>query len=391
MTEDISRIQQAQIHARQLANDAALEELMQVESEENFEQWTDEAFNPAGIARQFKQLELQTRRHSRKENADKAEKSEEEHLQVTRLEEVSEQFERKNPELQSRSLLLLRSRIGQNDTKEEILRKVLEMYTDHSLADEAIDFLIETTRGELGNQVRLAKETLNETHGREVRAGRNIAQQAREFSKEGLGTPMGLRNLYRDITGNPRESNVLFNELSSKFEYNKMKTLIDFLLHSLGSDLKAKGSSIDHAELHRLISETRKLQSILGIFRFFKSRMALIIAAFARHGLILPSRLNFEALAKLFMKLLQERYPSAEKILQLGIQLGLSDEVIAQIIIFTQMRDGVRGVAPKLFKSEQHRQDVLKSFIDAIEDLDDKIEEEEEGDEKEKKKKKDKK
>lgn len=186
MTEDISRIQQAQIHARQLANDAALEELMQVESEENFEQWTDEAFNPAGIARQFKQLELQTRRHSRKENADKAEKSEEEHLQVTRLEEVSEQFERKNPELQSRSLLLLRSRIGQNDTKEEILRKVLEMYTDHSLADEAIDFLIETTRGELGNQVRLAKETLNETHGREVRAGRNIAQQAREFSKEGL-------------------------------------------------------------------------------------------------------------------------------------------------------------------------------------------------------------
>lgn len=202
---------------------------------------------------------------------------------------------------------------------------------------------------------------------------------------------MGLRNLYRDITGNPRESNVLFNELSSKFEYNKMKTLIDFLLHSLGSDLKAKGSSIDHAELHRLISETRKLQSILGIFRFFKSRMALIIAAFARHGLILPSRLNFEALAKLFMKLLQERYPSAEKILQLGIQLGLSDEVIAQIIIFTQMRDGVRGVAPKLFKSEQHRQDVLKSFIDAIEDLDDKIEEEEEGDEKEKKKKKDKK
>src|SRR5262249_22188290 len=162
--------------------------------------------------------------------------------------------------------------ISQRDTKEEILHKVLEMYPDYSLADEALDFLLQTTEGSLAEEVRLAKEELNAQYGREVKAGRNIAEQSREFSKQGLGSPMGLRNLYREVTGNPRDANTLFNELTTKFNYDKMKTAIDFLLHSMGSDLKSKGPSIDRGELHRLLSETRKLQGILGIFRFFKSR-----------------------------------------------------------------------------------------------------------------------
>lgn len=393
MSEEIHapRIQPTQLQAQQAAG-IAITEIFQEESDAELQQWIDEgAFNPLMIARRFEQLETKTRRQARKEEADKAEKKEEgENLQVQEIQAVSEQFQRKNPELHVRSLLLLRSRISQQDTQEEILRKVLEMYPDYSLADEALDYLLETTKGELANRVRLAKETLNETYGREVRAGRNIAEQARSFSSQGLGTPTGLRDLYRDVTGNPRDSNTLFNELTTKFEYEQMKTLIDFLLHSLGSDLKSKGSSIDHAELHRLLTETRKLQSILGIFRFFKSRMALIMSAFLRQNVPLSGKISFELLSKLFMKFIQERYPAPEKVLQMALQLGLNEDLLAQIIIFTQMRDGVRGVAPKLFKSEQHRQDVLKSFIDAIEDLDEQMEEdEEEEDEKNKKKKKD--
>lgn len=395
MTGDIhtSHIQQTHLQSQQILPPTLLE-IYQEESDAKFQQWADEAaFSPSLFARKFEQLELKTRRQARKEEAERTEKKEEgENFVVQEIQAISEQFERKNPELEARPLQLLRARIKLQDTKEEILEKVLAMYPDFSLADEALDFLLRTTKGELSVQVRLAKQTLNETYGREVRAGRNMADQAREFSSKGLGTPTGLRGLYRDITGNPRDSNTLFNELSSKFEYEKMKTLISFLLHALGSDLKSKGSSIDHAELHRLITETRKLQAILGIFRFFKGRMALIAAAFARAGLSLPSGLSFEALSKLFMKFLQERYPAPEKVLQMAIQLGLAEEWIAQTIIFTQMRDGIRGVAPKLFKSEQHRQDVLKSYIDAIEDLDERLEEEDENEkkEKEKKKKKDK-
>lgn len=390
MSEDLtpSRIQPTQLdttRAQQAAAQQAVRGMIvaQEESAEGFQSWIDEgAFSPAMMARRFDALENKRKRVGRDEEAEKTERKEEV-LQVKRLEEVSEQFSRRNPELQTRSLLLLRARITQGDTKEEILRKVLEMYPDYSLADDALDFLLTTTEGNLAEEVRAAKEELNALHGREVKAGKNIAEQAREFSKQGLGTPTGLRNLYREVTGNPRDASTLFNELTSKFNFDKMKTVIDFLLHSMGGDLKSKGPSIDRGELYLLMTEARKLQGILGIFRFFKSRMNLINSAFDRQGMQLPMRLTFEMLAKLFMKAVQERYPSADKILQLGIQLGLSEEILAQIIIFTQMRDGVRQVAPRLFKSDQHRQDLLNAFIDAIEELDERLEDEEEEEEKE--------
>jgi type III secretion protein W len=391
MSEDLtpSRIQPTQLDTTRTQAAAAQQAahgmvVAQEESDLGFQSWIDEGvFNPAMMARRFEALENKRKRTSREEEAEKTERKEEV-FQVQRLEEVGEQFNRKNPELQTRSLLLLRTRISQRDSREEILRKVLEMYPDYSLADEALDFLLMTTEGGLAEEVRAAKDELNTLHGREVKAGRNMAEQAREFSKQGLGTPTGLRNLYREVTGNPRDSNTLFNELTSKFNFDKMKTVIDFLLHSMGGDLKSKGPSIDRGELHRLLSEARKLQGILGIFRFFKSRMNLISGAFDRQGLQLPMRITFEMLAKQFMKAVQERYPSADKILQLAAQLGLSEELLAQVIIFTQMRDALRQIAPKLFKSDQHRQDLLNAFIDAIEDLDERLEEEgEEEEEKE--------
>ncbi len=386
---DTTRTQQA---AQQSARGMAV---AQEESQEAFQSWIDEgAFNPMIMARRFESLESKRKRATKEEETEKMAKKEEGVVEIQKIEEVSEQYRQKNPELQTRSLILLRSRIAAGDTKEEILRKVLEMFPDYSLADDALDFLLETTGGKLAEEVRQAKEDLNTTYSREIKAGKNIAQQAREFSEQGLGSPTGLRNLYREVTGNPRDSNTLFNELTSKFNFDKLKTVIAFLLHSLGGDLKSKGPSMDRGELHRILSETRKLQAILGIFLFFQSRMNLISSAFARQEIQLPMRLTFEMLAKLFMKTVQERYPSADKILQMGALLGLSDEFLAQVIIFTQMRDGMRQVAPKLFKSDQHRQDLLNAYIDAIEELDERQEEEEEEDkekeEKEKKEKKDK-
>jgi len=372
--------------AQQLTNQQSARNLLiaQAASAEGFQSWIDEgAFNPLIMARRFESLETRRRRTPKEEEAEKSDRSNQT-LAVQRVEEISDQYNQKNPELQRRSLLLLRSRIARGDTKEEILSKVLEMYPDYSLADEALDFLLETTEGGLAEEVRLAREELNTKYGREIQAGKNIANEARAFSKQGLGSPTNLRNLYREVTGNPRDAHTLFEELTSQFDYEKMKSVIDFLLHSMGGDLKSKGPSIDRSELHRLLSEARKLQSILGIFRFFKSRMNLILSAFERQGMQLPMRLTFEMLAKQFMKALQERYPSADKILQLAAQLGLSEELLAQVIILTQMRDGVRQVAPKLYKSDQHRQDLLNSFLDAIEELDERLEEEEEEEEEEK-------
>jgi len=144
MSDDLtpSRIQPTQLDTTRAQAAAAAQQaargmvVAQEESEEGFQSWIDEgAFNPTVMARRFEALENKRKRTARDEEAEKTERKEQV-LQVQRLDEVSEQFSRRNPELQTRSLLLLRARINQNDTREEVLRKVLEMYPDYSLADD---------------------------------------------------------------------------------------------------------------------------------------------------------------------------------------------------------------------------------------------------------------
>ena len=150
------------------------------------------------------------------------------------------------------------------------------------------------------------------------------------------------------------------------------------MLHSLGADMKAKGPSIPRGELKRLFDETRSMQGILGVFRFFQSRMRLIQREFASYDLLLPSRIDFEILSRIFNKLLAERFLSPEKIMQTGKLMGTSEETAAQMIIYSQMRDAIKQVAPKYFRNQRHKDEIFKAFVDTIDHLEDKMEEEEE-------------
>ena len=370
---------------------AETEALQQIESEEDLEQWCDlDAFNPMAMMRRFRPLdefkEVHHEEHIEEEN--KVEKGQKV-MEVEKVEESATRFQRNNYELQAKSLLILRSRITAKDTPDEVIVKVLQAYPDPALADEAMDFLLETADPETASTIRLAKEQFSQRFDREIKSGRNMGAQAREFSKEGLGSPTSLRDLYRDITLTPREPLKLFEELSDKFPFDKLKTSIQFLLHSLGSDLRSKGSSISRPELVRLIDETRSLQGILGIYRFFKSRMGLIMRQFDSYDISFPNRLQFDVLSKQFVKFLAERFMSPEKILQAARLLGISEEAIAQIIIFTQMRDALRHISPRYYRNPKHREELQQAFLAALEELENQLEEEEEEmQDKEKKKKK---
>lgn len=352
------------------------EEVTQESVQNSVESDANNARFPANLMRgRFVPLE----KHAKEVKAEQKESEEVEETaigQVESIEEIAGQFERKNPEMQTRSLLALRVRISANDSDQEILQKVLEAYPDPSLADEALDFLIATSSPELSQKILQVKKNYHATYGKEIAAGKNIAEQTKQFSQLGLGTPTGLRDLYRDLVLNPREPAALFTELTNTYSFEKLKTVVAFVLHSLGSDLKSKGPSIEPGELTRLLSETKSMQAILGVYRFFKLRMRLIQSSFDREGLDLPPHVTFESLSKLFIKFLLERFPGAEKIYQMGTALGLQDELLAEAIIFSQMRDGLRQISPRFFKSEQHRQDVLSMFLDVLQQIDDKIDEE---------------
>ena len=369
--------------AKQLQELAANEDMMAIDSQENFAEYNDTDL--LALFRNFRTLEEikrgETKKTDKKENVEG-----QKILTVQEVEDAAGRYQRSNEELRAKTLLILRSSITAEDNAEEILNKTLRIYADHALADEAIDFIIETTRDDVQRTAKIAKEQLNENFKREIQAGRNMGAQAREFSKEGLGSPTSLRDLYRDITGTPREPLKLFEELTEKFRYDKLATIITFLLHSLGSDLKSKGPSIPRGELKRLIDETRSLQGIIGIFRFFKSRMRLMQRLFVSYNLVFPPRLNFEVLSRVFVKILSERFVNPDKLQQVAKVLGLAEEIEAQMVIFTQYRDALKHIAPRYYRNPQHRDELLKTFIHTIEDLEDTIEEEKEDEEREKRK-----
>ena len=362
---------------QEIRKEIAEERAMQIESSEDLQQYFEVAtFNPLEQAQKFRNLkELHA---SRQRPAQESEEVEEKILDVESIDENAERFHKMNSELNPKTLRILRSRLSNSDTSSDILQKVDSVYKEAALADEAIEFLYETTEAELQAATAEAKERLRKEKGKEIRAGRNMGAQAREFSTKGLGSPESLRELYRSIISDPREPLKLFDELAEKFRYANLKMAIQFMLHSLGSDLKAKGPSISRGELKRLLDETRSMQGILGVFRFFQSRMRLIQREFASYDLLVPDKLDFEMLARIFVKLLAERFMSPDKIVHTAKIMGIVEEVAAQIVIFSQMRDAIKQIAPKYFRNPRHKEEVFKAFIDTIEKLEDLLEEEEE-------------
>lgn len=364
-----------------IQKEIAASRAMQVESEEDLNQYFElSLFNPMSQVQRFRNLkEIHSKQETKTKEPDEVV---EKVLDIENIDETAERFQQTNYELNAKTLKILRSQIKGGDGAEEILKKVETIYQEAALADEALDFLIATTENQLLAATQEAKEKLNKDKGKEIRAGRNMGAQAREFAERGLGSPTSLRELYRDLILNPRDPLRLFDELAERFRYPTLKTAITFMLHSLGSDLKSKGPSIQRGELKRLIDETRSMQGILGVFRFFQSRMRIVHREFNSYNLILPSRIDFELLSRIFIKILSERFMNPDKIIQTAKFLGIAEETAAQIVIYSQMRDAIKQIAPRYFRDIKHRDEILKAFIDTLEKLEDQLEEEKEEEEK---------
>lgn len=97
--------------------------------------------------------------------------------------------------------------------------------------------------------------------------------------------------------------------------------------------------------------------------------------------------MNFELLSIFFMRLVDERYPSAEKILQIfqsvfpipALSQDTLEAIRMKIILLGLVRDGVKEVSPTyVYRSAQHRDDLYAALIEALEELEDQLEEKEE-------------
>lgn len=302
-----------------------------------------------------------------------------------RTRDAAQRYQDNNPEFRKETLSALREYIKPDDDRDAIEKKLREFYPDLSLQDEALDFLAEVTDGNLRERILEVKDNLNQNFGREILAGKNMAREAREFSEKGIGTPTALKDMYREVTGNPKDAPTLFETLSRDFSYEKLKTVIDFFLKSLGADLRSKGPSIEPGELNQLVTQTRVMQAILGVYRFFRLRMKLVAKEFSHHSIALPKDLNFEEIAKAFMRTVNDRFPSDEKFRLVVAKLGVERSTIGSIILMSQMRDAIREVDGKRLYGrgstdekivQNHKDELWKAVIGGLESLEDDYEEE---------------
>lgn len=374
------RLQQTRVQEAALATTVRIDA-----AESGFDEWTDNAvFNPLAANKRFEQIQQRVRTPERERSQGSKKDDDIETNFVEEIIEIAEQFGKKNPELQARFLVGLHQLINDDDSPDEIMEKLLTSYPDPYLATEALEFLLASSKHRKGLQNKLlqTKELLYNTYEKQIKIGQNISQEAREFSRKGLGTASGLRDFYKEVIATEQEPIQFFEDLIKKFPYEQMKSVLAFLLHSLGADLKSKGSTIDPIELQKLVSEIRNAQAILGVYLFFRARIYMLQKQFSKEGLFFPKELSFEQLAKYYVMLLSERYPNVNRVLQLAAHLGLSESLIAQMLIFTQYKEALRYTSPRLFKSDRHRQDLLEVLIDCITELDEEIEEEEEEEDK---------
>ncbi len=366
------------IQAQQARQSATQVLALQVSAKARFTEEVEEGgVNPAAARKEQERKGRFTDLESRKK-PNVAETSAIKGVEERSEEDLAQNYERRNPELPASKLTILRDAITPEQTAEEILEHVLNTFDDPTLAEEALDYLNHSANGPLKAKIQKARDLLMERMGREVLAGRNIDTAAKAFAKKGVKTATELRNLYREVTGDPKPHNALFEQLSADYSFDDLQKLVEFLLQGMAYDLKSKGPSIQVAELQLLMTEVRNLQSIVWVYLFFRERTKMLKKLYEQYELAYDEKeVNFEKLAKEFVKIVEDRYPSVLKIMRQAEKMGLvADEEKA--LILSQFRDAIRKLSPRLYKSARHKQDLLLAIMEALEQLEKDDEEEEE-------------
>ena len=259
-------------------------------------------------------------------------------------------------------------------------KPVITPFKDPSNVDWAFEYLIDTSAGDTKEKLTLAKKEFYEENKQPVIAGRHATAAAQATADQMVVTEDKLRDDYRDLVFEQPEAMKLFEEISDEYSnYGDMVKYISFLLKAAGDDLRSGGPSIEPGQLDATIKSVRKLQSILVIYRFFRGRMNYIKKRFENESLSYPASLSFESLAKEFIKVASDRFPSEDKVRHGMQKLSVGDDPRKGIIIGENMRDATPQVPKSLvFTTQKNYDEFSEAMTGFLEEMYEIVAEEEE-------------
>lgn len=329
----------------------------------------------------FKKLKEFVRRVTRKDGADIKGRQVAKSSQIVK--DKAGEFAKKNPELSKETLEnILKELVRRHGESEDGLSAqdvedlVLAYYPDPYLANDVLNFLIESTEGGLNDTVRDAQGNHEELYPREIQIGKNISEEARTFESRGLDSPSKLREWYRSAvtsTAGQVKTTDLFLKMMDRFGFEKLVKANHFYLAALGADLRKGGLSVP--ELADKVHQVRSLQAIVNVFRMSRMRMRVIDKAlnyYAKLGVReqLPPGFDFQSLGRLTMNILQDRNISKDTILQKVRAQGFGNSEVAMMCVIQQMSLMLNDLdSHRVFMSPVHKEQTEKAFKETCEFL----------------------
>jgi len=306
-------------------------------------------------------------------------------------------------------LKLMQEKLGHFDP----LTKAL-LPPDVAEIDKAFEFLLEFTQfkmnrttGDTKEKLKLIMQHLKEGKEKHFKSNEAAIKTAQNIigvadgviSETGKSTKEVLTQM-RDMINNPLDVQGKRKHYEQNGGYEAMINDAKGFYHVIGENLKRvkisstesidlpKLPSLENAELLRLNDETRTLQAATRVPMHCKASTRTVEGYLRRHAHfsigkeLFRAHINFESLSKLFFDIVEERYPSAERIIQLTSRLvdllhqEEEERLSTEISVLGVIRDMIKQVNPnKIYRSTQHRDDLYLAIIESLEDLEDQEEE----------------
>ena len=271
------------------------------------------------------------------------------------------------PEFLSRLLRYARSAMeqGRRLDADEFLKELARGSTDPSHQYAMLDILMKgcgESEKALFSLLQDAQAQLERTHGPEIRAGLNIAQEIN--SRASSGEEMqAMRDMYRGEVMGFTSPQACFRALLASSGAEGLKSAIAFLIAGCGADMASVRPSIDSAELGRILTDLQcvdVLQTVLDDLTKLAARMP---AQFGEACL-----LGGEQLAGRVMDMTEQTFVPPSVIAALISDCGIA-RLLAQMDFSRELIRLFRRLSPRLFAHESARQQLVDSAQEHLDGL----------------------
>ncbi len=212
---------------------------------------------------------------------------------------------------------------------------------------------------------REAKAQLEAEAESSIRAGYNISATAQAYAAQGLGDTQDLRNFYRQTVLHYEGVTQTFESILQKFPSESLLDAVAYLLRAVGTDLHARGPSIEREELRAIMDDLFHLESIANLYRSFDQLLQR-----TRRNLGVPVTLDAKNLVGEFLSLTDKKWITETDILNIVKKTSI-EAPSARIYFLQGFLDLTRQAPLKLFSSDEGRlmlisktQEVLDQFIE---------------------------